>query len=260
MRRALLNSIARNLTFLIAAAAPALAQSDPQPLSNARQLIVVTTPDWNAVEGRLQRYQRSKPGQHWNAIGDPLTIVVGKKGTAWGRGILPPPGPISLQDPVKKEGDGKSPAGAFRLTSAFGYAPQPQPGWKMSYIPLTPTVECVDDSNSQYYNRIVDRSTIAAPDWHSSEHMASEGTAYVWGAVIDQNPTPSTAYGGSCVFLHVWAGRGQGTSGCTAMPQDQLRPILAWLDPAQQPILIQAPIASYKKLKEAWKLPNPPKT
>jgi hypothetical protein len=235
---------------------------DQQPLRSSLQLVAVTTPDWIAVEGRLQRYDRTKPGKHWKKVGDPITIVVGKKGNGWGRGLIPPDGagPISLQDPVKKEGDGRSPAGVFRLTQAFGYSAEPPAGLKLPYIPLTPTVECVDDPGSQFYNRIVDRATIPSPDWHSSEHMASEGGAYVWGVVIDQNPTPAAAFAGSCVFLHVWAGRGQGTSGCTAMPQDQLEPILTWLEPARDPILVQLPIAEYKKLKKPWHLPKPPKS
>ena len=44
------------------------------------------------------------------------------------------------------------------------------PEWKMPYIYLNSSVECVDDTNSKFYNQIVDRSTVA-PDWNSSEQM-----------------------------------------------------------------------------------------
>ena len=56
----------------------------------------------------------------------------------------------------------------------------------MPYLNLTPSIECVDDAGSKYYNRIVDRSVVA-PDWNSSEHMRSAGEAYRWGIVVDHN-------------------------------------------------------------------------
>jgi L,D-peptidoglycan transpeptidase YkuD (ErfK/YbiS/YcfS/YnhG family) len=224
-------------------------------MRESTQMVVVTTPDWNAVAGRLERYERSSPGKHWTPVGDAIAIVVGRNGTGWGAGLLPTDGPQarSPQDPVKKEGDGKSPAGVFRISAAFGYAAQPVPGWRMTYISLTPSVECVDDSASHFYNRIVDRAAVS-PDWHSSEHMSQAGDAYRWGAVIDQNAT-AVPNGGSCVFMHIWAGPTVGTAGCTAMPQDQLEPILAWLDPARNPLLVQLPLAQYERLKKSWQLP-----
>ncbi|MGO9337314.1 MAG: L,D-transpeptidase family protein [Terracidiphilus sp.] len=228
-----------------------------RPLDSSLQMIVVTTPDWDSVPGHLQRFERTRPGEHWKPVGDPIAIVVGKKGAGWGAGLLPTdsPGLRSPDDPVKKEGDGKSPAGVFRISSAFGYAAQAPPAWKMPYLSLTPSVECVDDTASKFYNRIVDRATVA-PDWHSSEHMSQAGIAYRSGAVIDHNINPTTPGVGSCVFLHIWAGPAMGTAGCTAMPQDQLEPILAWLDPADSPILVQLPITQYKKLTKSWHLPK----
>jgi L,D-peptidoglycan transpeptidase YkuD (ErfK/YbiS/YcfS/YnhG family) len=227
-----------------------------QPLHDSLQMVVVTTPDWNAVDGRLQRYERDRPGTQWKRVGEPIEIVVGKNGMGWGVGLVSTgtPGVRGATDPVKKEGDGKSPAGAFRFSSAFGYAAQAPAGWKLPYIPLTATVECVDDSGSRFYNRIVDRTTVS-PDWHSSEHMATAGVSYRWGAVIDNNANPATPGVGSCVFMHVWGGAGVGTAGCTAIPQAQLEPILAWLDPAARPVLVQLPMAQYKKLKKLWRLP-----
>ncbi|MFK7606561.1 MULTISPECIES: hypothetical protein [unclassified Pseudomonas] len=51
------------------------------------QLIVVTTPDWDATQGNAQRYERK--GQDFQKVGDAFPIVVGKTGLAWGRGIMP---------------------------------------------------------------------------------------------------------------------------------------------------------------------------
>jgi len=225
------------------------------------QLIVVTTPDWNAVDGRLQRYQRSSARSAWEPVGDSVAIVVGKHGMGWGAGVFEAhAGNRAPDDPVKKEGDGRSPSGVFQLGTAFGYAPEPLSGSKMPYLELTPSVECVDDINSKFYNRVVDRSTVA-PDWNSSEHMRDTGESYRWGIVIDHNGiagSPSSQpvrSGGSCIFLHRWKGAGHGTAGCTAMAPAELEVLLRWLDPKRKPLLVQLTAGEYARVMKQWKLP-----
>jgi len=232
------------------------ASEAPKPIHNATQMLVVTTSDWSAVPGRLVRYERKRPGKHWKQVGEPVPIVVGKSGLGWGIGLVPTDAEVrELADPVKHEGDGKSPAGVFRISSGFGYATEKPAGWKMPYVSLTPTVECVDDLDSRFYNRVVDRAAVTA-DWKSSERMSEAGVSYRWGAVIDHNANPPVPGGGSCIFLHVWGGVGVGTAGCTSMAQGELKPILAWLDPGKRPILVQLPKGSYKRLRKRWKLPE----
>jgi D-alanyl-D-alanine dipeptidase len=185
--------------------------------------------------------------------------VVGKNGLGWGAGLVPTDtlATRGTLDPVKKEGDGKSPAGVFRLGTAFGYAAQEQTGWRMPYVNLTQSVECVDDPGSKFYNRVVDRAAVS-PDWNSSEHMLLSDGLYRWGIVVDHNANPVTPGSGSCVFMHIWLGRGKGTTGCTAMPQEQLESLLAWLDPARKPLLVQLPFPQYEELRRHWKLPDLP--
>lgn len=228
----------------------------PKPLASATEIIVVTTSDWSAVEGTLRRYERRGPNHKWAPAGQSVTVVVGKNGLGWGSGVVPldARGIRDASDPVKKEGDGKAPAGVFSLSRAFGYAPQEQPGSKMPYVPLTPQVECVDDPNSRFYNRVVDRDTVA-PDWNSSEHMLRSDELYRWGIVVDHNSDPARPGAGSCIFLHIWRGPGQGTVGCTAMPQEQIESLLAWLDPSREPLLVQLPERKYKSLQKKWGLP-----
>jgi D-alanyl-D-alanine dipeptidase len=230
--------------------------SEPAALHSSTQLVVVRTADWNAVDGTLQRYERKAAGKKWQAVGKPVTVVVGKAGLAWGIGVLSADelGAVT-NDPNKKEGDAKSPAGIFYLSRAFGYASNEQPGWKMPYISLTPYIECVDDSNSKFYNQIVDSATVSA-DWNSSEHMLRSDDLYRWGVVVDHNTNPPQPGRGSCIFLHIWRGPGQGTMGCTAMPIEDLESLLAWLDPARKPLLVQMPKAQYEQLKWKEKLPS----
>lgn len=235
-----------------------MAQSTPlSPLRQSTQLIVVVTSDWNNVDGQLQRYQRQSADSPWNAVGDPIPIVVGKKGLGWGIGMMPIPAARSTDDPVKKEGDLRSPAGIFSLGTAFGYAPHQPDGWKIPYLALTPSIECVDDSHSHFYNRVVDRSTVL-PDWNSSEHMRSVGEAYRWGIVINHNSDSPRPEGGSCVFMHIWSGSGNGTVGCTAMPEQQIKFILPWLNPAAKPLLVQMPQEQYRQIEKLLHLPSPP--
>ena len=234
-----------------------------EAFGRSTQVIVVTTSHWNAVEGQLRRYERATAHEEWRPVGDPISIVVGKNGLGWGIGVTPTDDAQvrSAADPVKREGDGRAPAGAFALGTAFGYASEPLRGLKMPYLNLTASIECVDDPGSKHYNRIVDRS-VHAPDWNSSEHMRNAGESYRWGIVVDHNGTvtgdanPPVPGGGSCVFLHIWHSHDQGTAGCTAMSQTDLKTLLTWLDPAGQPLLVQLPEPTYKRLIHRWRLPK----
>jgi L,D-peptidoglycan transpeptidase YkuD (ErfK/YbiS/YcfS/YnhG family) len=236
------------------------AGAEPEALGGSTQLIVVATSSWNAVEGRLQRYERAAVKERWRPVGEPIAIVVGTNGLGWGMGVIAD-GPDVAPGPVKKEGDGKAPAGIFTLGTAFGYAAQPLPGLKMPYLNLSPSIECVDDVASKHYNRIVDHSVVA-PDWNSSEHMRNAGESYRWGIVVDHNGTVTgethapQPNGGSCIFLHIWHSHDQGTAGCTAMSQTELENLLTWLDPARKPLLVQLPEPAYEGLIDRWMLPK----
>ncbi len=248
-------------TFAVSVAQTAVRKD---PFAGSTQLIVVTTSNWDTVQGQLQRFERATPHKRWRPIGDPIPTVVGKNGLGWGIDLDAANGPhLRLSaDPVKKEGDGKSPAGIFDLGTAFGYSAQPPPGLKLPYLALTESIECVDDVNSKYYNRIVDRAAVF-PDWNSSEHMRDTGESYRWGIVVDFNGTVAKPNqnapqrgGGSCVFLHIWHDQNQGTAGCTAMTQTDLNTLLTWLDPVQKPLLLQLPMPAYKRLTHRWHLPK----
>ncbi len=246
----------RILAAFLLLALPACAGRERDPIQSSTQLVVVTTSDWDAVQGTLQRYQRSSSTRRWQPVGEPVSVVIGRNGLGWGSGLVPAgalqrPG---TTDPIKKEGDGKAPAGIFRLSRAFGYADDKKPGWKMPYISLTQSVECVDDPGSKFYNRIVD-GTAVSKDWSSSEQMRRSDELYRWGIVVDHNADPTRTGSGSCIFLHIWRGPAQGTVGCTAMAQEHLESLLAWLDPERRPVLVQLPAAHYARLKGKWNLP-----
>lgn len=226
-------------------------------LTGARQLLLVTTAAPEAVEGRLQRYERVDARSARRSVGEPTPVVVGRNGLAWGQGLVRP----SASAIEKKEGDGKAPEGVFALGTSFGYDAKSLPGARLPYLALTPGIECVDDPTSRLYNRVVSRDA-EMPDWSSSERMNEAGDAYRWGIVVDHNHIAAPEAGakpvagrGSCIFLHVWAGPGVGTSGCTAMAKPAIEALLAWLDPAQHPLLVQLTRSNYLRLRGELQLP-----
>ena len=98
----------------------AVEAKEPRAFSSSTQMIIVTTDTWDSPQGTLRRYERELPGKPWQPVGLPVTVMVGKSGLGWGTGLLNPPtrhtSDLEKNDPVKKEGDGKAPAGVFRLS------------------------------------------------------------------------------------------------------------------------------------------------
>jgi D-alanyl-D-alanine dipeptidase len=233
----------------ILGALSAAADSSPVPAAS-RQLVLVVTPNETATSGVLYRFERDSGDSPWKPLGSRWPIVVGRTGLASGAGLHRTPIPGL---PLKKEGDGKSPAGVFALTAAFGFE-DAHAGLRLPYVPLTDTLECVDDPGSRYYNHLVDRSEISSPDWKSSEKMR-EIDEYVFGVVVAQNSEPVEPGAGSCIFLHAWSGPESATVGCTAMPTERIREIVHWLDAAARPVLVQLTEESYAAVRSQWQLP-----
>lgn len=221
--------------------------------SSSLQAVIVTTKDWNAVQGQARLFERKTAKSKWSAVGASFPIVVGKNGTAWGAGLheLPPDAGRVL---MKTEGDGKAPAGIFALVSAFGSNAKPN-FVELPYTRLTESVECVDDVKSSKYNLIVDRNKIKNPDWNSSEKMLAVGEQYDLGVFVAHN-SERLAGGGSCIFLHIWKDKNTGTAGCTAMARANVEAVLRFLDPAKNPVLIQLPEDSYAQFQTKWNLPK----
>ncbi len=233
------------LLLLALLAGQARAQS-----SSVRQLVVVTTPAWDSVSGTLQRYGRARGSAAWRAVGAPVPVVVGQTGLAWGED-----GVGRREDPRKREGDGKAPAGRFELGSAFGFAQAGEIDWvRVPYMPLDDGSECVDDSASVHYNTVVERGAVPRVDWKSAERMRSIDL-YRLGVIVRYNLHPVRRGRGSCIFLHIWRAAGSPTSGCTAMPAADMERVVRWLDPYANAMLVQLPRAEYSRLRRTWKLP-----
>lgn len=219
---------------------------------NALQAIVVTTADWDTHKASLQLYERKREGWSWDASGVMISAVVGRNGMAWGSGIHPR---FFYDGPVKRESDGKSPAGVFLLKSAFGYAPAAEVSWiRLPYRQATEHLLCVDDIKSPYYNRIVDAKEVRR-NWSSCEQMRRQDEQYRLGVIVEHNTAPTIPGQGSCIFMHTWKGPAEGTGGCTAMEARHLEQLLRWLNPDAMPILIQMTESQYIRHRSDWHLP-----
>ena len=142
----------------------------PAPLARSRQLVVVTTRGWDGVAGTLRRFERKGARGAWAQVGAEVPVAVGRNGLGWGAGLVDTSADAG---PQKREGDGKAPAGVFAVGPAFGFAPERAAWLRFPYVPLTSSVECVDDTASRRYNLIVDRLAAGEVDWNSSERMRS---------------------------------------------------------------------------------------
>ena len=216
---------------------------------DSRQVILVLSPAAESVPVRLWCLERVSEKGAWQTKMGPLPAVVGRNGLSWGRSdFTPDQAPkISPAWRIKHEGDGCSPAGVFALPFAFGSSDKTETAWlKLPYTQATPSLRGVDDPASLFYNRVVDETKLpdgGKKDWNSSEDMLRTGDdAYKWGVFIGHN-WPGTVRGkgarGSCIFLHLWKDEKSGTAGCTALAEDSLKKIMAWLDPAAKPMLVQ---------------------
>ena len=226
------------------------------PWSNAQQVVVVVTPDWNANQGALRTYERADG--KWRQVGVSESVTVGRNGSAWGLGLHPDPQTHPRSGPLKHEGDGRSPAGVFGIGDAFGYAQYPDTA--LPYDAMQASHYCMDVSGSPLYNRIVDARAVGdGAVAGSTEPMrldlhADGDQRYRLGFVIEHNPQ-ARRDAGSCIFAHLWRKPAESTAGCTAMDEPTMTRLLAWLRPDRHPVFVLLPANEYANLRDAWQMP-----
>lgn len=227
--------------------------SFPHPLADSRQLIVVTTAAWDSAAGSVHTYERESTTGPWRHSSGPMSMILAEKGLGWGTGIH---GGSLGDGPVKREGDRRSPAGAFALSAVYGYAPESEVSqFAMPYIATDSTTVCVDDPRSVYYNMIVKKTNVSSIDWKHAERMFFSAAYYRWGIVIDHNQDPRVSGEGSCIFIHVWGSPTETTTGCTSLREEDVLEICRWLRPNARPVLVQLPQQEYERVRSAWDLP-----
>lgn len=220
--------------------------------ADSRQMILVLTDSASATKGFLYRFE--KKNESWELTKEKIPIVLGRNGMAWGRGLHQIDSSLL---PIKIEGDGKSTAGVFTLTYAFGYKPSTEmAGLKIYYMEITAMRECIDDVKSEYYNQVVNNNEVEKIDWQSSEKMYFADIYYEQGVIVDQNVNPVEKAAGSCIFLHNWATPDETSAGCTEMAPENMKEIIYWLDYSLYPVLVQLTKQLYDEYQQRWELPE----
>ncbi len=245
--------VTRTLALFLAFAGAACAGD--LPWTSSQQLVLVITPDWDANAGVMQAFERD--GRAWKFVSSSQTVTVGRAGSAWGLGLHP----AMTSGPIKREGDGRSPAGVFPIGVAFGYAPSVPTA--LQYRGMTASDYCIDVPESTAYNKILDASVAGeAAVKGSTEPMrrdlhANGDQRYKLGFVIEHNADGQPP-GGSCIFAHLWKAPGEPTAGCTAMAEPAMRGLLDWLSADARPVFVLLPRAEYERLHREWDLPDAP--
>ncbi len=211
-----------------------------------KQLIVVTATGWNVNFGQLSFYELDNQN-NWKPMMRNLPVTIGKEGMAWGPGLHPQNFNTGA---LKREGDGRSPAGIFKVTSLFSYGEMDS---KMDHHQSDTNTYCVDDVNSAYYNQIVSTQEVEK-DWNSAEDMKRNDDLYKFGAVVAYNAEGNKG-AGSCIFLHIWREASKPTAGCTALAEANLLMLIQALNKTKNPILIQMPQSEYARIKKLYFLP-----
>ena len=184
----------------------------PLALSEADRLVLVTTPTMDGPSATLETFERASPSGPWRRRSGPEPAVVGQAGLGWGFTFRDKAVP---GEPLKMEGDQRSPAGIFAIGKSFGFAATDRP----DYVQLKPGVQiCVDDPASLYYSQIVTRAE-AGPEAKGEDMPAIP--VYARGLAIDYK-TSGAERAGSCIFMHIWKGEGAGTAGCVAAPESSI--------------------------------------
>jgi L,D-peptidoglycan transpeptidase YkuD (ErfK/YbiS/YcfS/YnhG family) len=243
------------LTMTTVLAGAAHAGDVATPWHDARQMVLVTTADWNADHGTLRTFVRD--GEGWREERAATAVTIGKNGAAWGLGLNA--AQTEAGGPLKRDGDNRSSAGIFRIGAAFGYAAHVDTA--MPYLALTATDWCVDVNGAAHYNRIVDTKVVGTDAVKgSSEPMRRDlhlngDQHYRMGFVIEQNPQ-NVPGAGSCIFAHLWGSPTTPTAGCTAMTPAVMQSLLAWLKPEDHPVFVLLPRGQYDRLRAEWQLPR----
>jgi len=217
----------------------------------ARQMLLVVAEDWHYTEATLQRYERAGIDADWRRVGEPVFVNIGRSGMGWGRGLH---GLALGAGPVKREGDGRAPAGIFSLGAGFAQDTAAVGQVRVPMLRNDADLVCVDDSKSRFYNELFSRKTVNGNDWDSFETMPRPDGMYRYGLFVNHNTEPMTPGAGSCIFLHVWLARGVASTGCTNMEPENMLGLLRWLDPGMKPVLVQLPRRDFERFRSAWRI------
>lgn len=225
--------------------------------TNCSQAVIGIAEGWNSSHVTLSVVEKNASGQ-WVRVLGPFKGRLGRNGLVWGLGIHANPGRAT----VKREGDGRSPAGVFAIGGLWvtnkNYVKHHR---SIPYVKVGPNDLWVSDVNyPKLYNRHIRLDHPARTEWELREQMRQTDYAHSIKLLICHNTAERrggpVVGAGSSIFFHIWRKNGGSpTAGCTAMAEANLRAIIARLQPSRHPVYILLPHAEYARLRQSWRLP-----
>jgi len=184
---------------------------------SCRQLILVYNDRPDRVLCQFRRYEKDEKGR-WFEAAPVIHSNVGRAGIA----------PFG----EKREGDMRTPSGAYPMGFAFGYEADIELQWP--YVVVTPEHYWISDSEDPLYNQM----TTQKPQTDNFEYLRRDDDAYKYAAVVEYNMRPIEKYKGSAIFFHVESGYDRGSAGCITVPEEDVVEVLQWLDPKKSPYML----------------------
>ena len=126
----------------------------------------------------------------------------------------------------KKEGDGKTPVGEFKLGIILSMYEQINNKNGKKTLKINKDMYWVDDYESKYYNMLVDVGKIRK-DFNSAEHLIDFPIQYEYLIEINANPN-NIPKKGSAIFLH--CANNKPTLGCIAVDRNIMKKIVENID------------------------------
>lgn len=242
-----------SLLCLILLSIPVYAQMP----TDCTQAVIGIADGWDSSTVNLSLMQKQTDGR-WTRVLGPIPGRLGRSGLVWGLGVHANPRGVT----IKREGDGRSPAGIFRIGGLWTTNKTPvKHHRRITEVRVCPRDIWVSDpTQPRLYNRHIRLGHPASTPWELKEQMRQTDYAHSIKLLICHNtwetpgrPIPGA---GSSIFFHIWRRDGAApTAGCTAMAEANLRAIIACLDPSRNPVYILLPRAEYARLRSSWKLP-----
>lgn len=225
--------------------------------NNCTQAILGIADGWNSSTVTLSVVEKNAHGQ-WVRVLGPFKGRLGRKGLVWGLGLHSNFRGATL----KKEGDGRSPAGVFALGGLWVTNKKPVKHQRgIPYVKVGPNdLWVTNTTDPRYYNRHIRIDHPARTEWELKEQMRQTDYPHSIKMLICHNTHERkggvVVGGGSSIFFHIWRNGGKSpTAGCTSMAENNLRTIIARLNPARNPVYILLPRAEYARLRTYWHLP-----
>jgi len=127
----------------------------------------------------------------------------------------------------KREGDGATPRGTFRLRRLWWRdGRHPRPATLLPVTRIKPDDGWCEDRSDRHYNQ-----RIKVPPKSKADRLARNDNLYDFIIELDHNTRPRIAGRGSAVFIHVARPGFAPTAGCVALDIKALRRLLARLGP-----------------------------